>query len=120
MNETEMMKDAYGMLYEIETKLHRMVITNLIKNYGQTWLIQRYDNKIYLHDLISYFGKYPKVLTHFDRPQLYKLFKLPAIRNKVAHAVLIDENEYKHLTKCYRLVKRQPITKRRKAVNIAY
>lgn len=114
MNDTEKMKEAYGMLYEIETKLRKMVITHLLKQYGQTWLIKRYENKMYLHDLISYFGKYTQALPHFDQLQLRSLCKLPNIRNKVAHAHLIDDEEFRHLRKCYRLVKRQPITKRDK------
>lgn len=112
--ELERMKDAYGMLYEIETKLRRIVIANLVKRYGHSWLVQRYENKMYLHDLISYFGKYPQELPHFEQHQRRLLCKLPSIRNKVAHANLIDDNEFKHLTKCYRLVKRQPITKRKR------
>lgn len=116
MNETEKMKEAYGMLYEIETKLRRMVVTNLLKRYGHNWLVTRYETKMYIHDLISCFGKYPQALPHFDRPQLSNLYKLPAIRNKVAHAVLIEDSEFKHLEKCFRLVKKQPITKRKKLV----
>jgi uncharacterized protein YfkK (UPF0435 family) len=117
MNDTLVrMKDSYGMLFEIETKLRRMVITNLLKCYGQTWLMQRYETTLYLHDLISYFGKFPKELPHFNRVELQSLYKLNRIRNKIAHSHLIDDEEYEYLMKCYRLIMRQPITKRRKKI----
>ncbi|OIJ09402.1 hypothetical protein BKP35_16220 [Anaerobacillus arseniciselenatis] len=114
MNEKELeyMKSAYGMLYEIEVKLDRMIVANLTKKYGYTWLLQRYETKTALHTRISYFVRYPNTLPHFTEDQIKLLYKLPNIRNKIAHAVLIDESEYKQIEKCYRLVKRQPIRKR--------
>lgn len=115
--ELEFMKDAYGMLYEIEVKLNRMIIANITKEYGPTWLLKKYETKTALHTLISYFVRYPNTLPHFTEAQIKKLYKLPNIRNKVAHAILIEENEYKQLEKCYRLVKRQPITKRKKKIS---
>lgn len=113
----ELMKDAYGMLYEIEVKLNRMIIANITKEYGPTWLLKKYETKTALHTLISYFVRYPSTLPHFTETQIKKLYKLPNIRNKVAHAILIEENEYTQLEKCYRLVKRQPITKRKKKIS---
>ncbi len=111
-NETQFMKDAYGMLYEIETKLKRIVITNLLNYYGSNWLLSRYESKLYLHDLIAYFAKYPQVLTHFSPLQLTMLRKLPTTRNKVAHAKLSTDDEFIQLKKCYAFVKRAPFSKR--------
>ncbi|MCT8138664.1 hypothetical protein H1D32_13470 [Anaerobacillus sp. CMMVII] len=114
MNDLEKMKEAYGMFFVIESKLRQIILTNLINNYGYTHLVKRYlaENQLY-RNLIEYFQALPHVLPHFDAKQLSLLSKLTPIRNKIAHSHMLTDNEFNHLTKCYRLVKRQPITKRK-------
>ncbi|KHF41467.1 hypothetical protein [Halalkalibacter okhensis] len=119
---TPIMKEAYSMLYEMENHLRLIVKTNMEKKYGYRWvsiLYERRDEQTsYFHELVAFFGKYPHILTHFKPEQLTLLRQLTPIRNKIAHSHLITETEYELLEKCYKIVIKQPITKRRKLIKV--
>lgn len=119
---TNLMTEAYSMLYQIENRLRLIVKTNMQKKYGYHWvsiLYEKRDEQIsYFHELVAFFGKYPNVLTHFKTDQFKLLQRLTPIRNKIAHTHLITQTEYELLEKCYKFVIKQPITKRRKLVSV--
>lgn len=113
----EQMKEAYAMFFVIESKLRKIILTNLINTYGYSHLVKRYlaENQLY-RNLVEYFKTLPQVLPHFDNKQLSSLSKLTPIRNKIAHSHMLSDKEFKHLEKCYAIVKRAPITKKKKLV----
>jgi hypothetical protein len=117
--EMELMKEAYGMFFIIESKLRKIILTNIINTYVYSYLVKRYESdSIYYRNLIEYFRSLPEILPHFDNTELNKLAKLNLIRNKIAHSHLLTDSEFKQLEKCYQLVKRQPITKRKKTAKL--
>lgn len=119
---TSLMKEAYAMLYEIENHLRLIIKTNMHKEYGCHWvaiLYEKRDEKTsYYHELVAFFGKYPKVLTHFNSKQLKLLKQLTPIRNKIAHSHLIAQTEYELLEQCYQFVIQQPVINLKRAVNV--
>lgn len=119
-NEIAYMIDAYRKLYEVENKLRLIVKTNMEKEYGHFWFHivgeKRDEKESYYHELVTLFGKYPKILPHFTEQQRKLLYSLNSVRNKIAHSHQINAEECLLLNRCYSLVTKQPIRKRIKQI----
>ncbi|WP_233879908.1 hypothetical protein [Virgibacillus halodenitrificans] len=105
---TSLMKEAYSMLYEIENQLRLIIKTNMEKEYGYYWVEKLYEKRneetSYYHELIAFFGKYPRALPHINSQQLKLLHQLTPTRNRIAHSHLISRTEYELLGKCHKFV----------------
>jgi len=111
---TEFMKEAYGLLYEIENILRRYIEQTMQKEYGSGWLIEapmamKYKpyNKsydiFYLHELVSILRGYPCFVEISDNIY-YALAQTVYIRNKVAHCQDISEKEMDTLQSTNKMV----------------
>ncbi|UCZ53740.1 hypothetical protein LGQ02_02835 [Bacillus shivajii] len=107
-SEIKRMTSAYELLYEIETSLKDHVSQTLSKTYGNHWPIVLKDKKrfekVYFHDLIVYYGKYPPLDKFFSLSQRKKLYRLTNVRNKIAHMHHLSSSDYELLTECHQLV----------------
>lgn len=106
------MKEAYGMLYEIENLLRCEIESTMVRNYGLAWMIKapaenKYKplkkvnsmNFTYMN-FLSLANSYECTRTTLDKP-LVKLRLLPSIRNKKAHNHLINKDEFELLKEVY-------------------
>ncbi|MCM3003664.1 hypothetical protein [Priestia koreensis] len=105
--DVQMMVQAYGMLYHIETTLKQTVETIMTNQYGLLWRRKlKEEEKEYLYEIISIFGKYKPLITIFTPLDRKKLYELIPIRNKICHMKHIAILEYKFLEECLELVTR--------------
>ena len=107
----ERMKEAYGMLYAIETSLRRYINDKMTSYYGVDWQYKapknmsfraRPLNQSYFYDLENYLSVYPCFNYHDDL--IFTLRKLYSIRNKIAHCHELTEEEYDMLNEAYELI----------------
>src|SRR5690606_2162752 len=99
---------AYGLLYEIETTLAALIEENMINHYGIGWNqrldLRRNFKNLHLYELVSFFGKYSSILTHFTETERMKLYEIVPIRNKICHMKLITLEELEQLKMVHSLV----------------
>lgn len=108
----EYMKDAYGMLYQIENTL-RLEITRIMKKeYGLNWMKRApYENKyapfkkddlntFHLYELIRMIYSYECIKNQINISEK-EISRIPYIRNKIAHSKLINDSEYDLLKNVY-------------------
>lgn len=101
----EYMKDAYGMLYQIENKLRLNIAQTMKKEYGSNWLKRapfenKYEpykkgnlNDFLLYELIRMIYSYECLKYMINIPEK-EISLIPSIRNKIAHSKLISKSEY--------------------------
>lgn len=108
----EFMKDAYGMLYQIENMLRLKIDFIMEERYGRDWirrapLENKYEpykkddlNDFHLYELIKIINSYECIKDQIDIP-LRQTSRIPYIRNKIAHSKLISDGEYDLLKSVY-------------------
>lgn len=108
----EYMKDAYGMLYQIENMLRLKIALIMKKEYGANWirrapLENKYEpykkndlNDFHLYELIKIMDSYDCIKNQIDIPSK-QISRIPYIRNKIAHSKLISYTEYDLLKSVY-------------------
>ncbi len=109
------MTSAYRLLYQIETHLKNLIEQTFIRAYGPHWH-QYYKNSIDLKsprysDLINLLQAYPILQSHFSNSTLERLSRLKQVRNKIAHMVDINMDEYGLLESCYESVMKVRVKK---------
>lgn len=111
-DETKVMKEAYGLLYEIENSLRRTITLSMKSEYGIDWLIQaplsmqyktysKNFSSFYYHELISLLPAYPCIFQHFSTEIINKLQQTIPIRNKIAHTHFLTQTEFETLSYVY-------------------
>ncbi|RKQ32306.1 hypothetical protein [Oceanobacillus halophilus] len=112
----EFMKEAYGLLYEIENLLREEIETIMIRKYGIGWmikaptlnkykpLVKRDIHEFYLHELISLASSYD-CINSSSASTLKKLRNITSIRNKIAHSKPIQQEEFYLLQEVYHELK---------------
>jgi hypothetical protein len=102
--ELKIMKDAYGILYEIENRLRVFAMWKLEKEYGVNWdvIIGKKFNtvdtrtkyqELYFHQLVSHYRVIPVLISALPSDISLQLYRINTIRNKIAHNQLISEIE---------------------------
>ncbi|WP_418201602.1 hypothetical protein [Alkalihalobacterium sp. APHAB7] len=113
MNNPLLVQQAYVLLYEMENHLREVIAAQLKSHYGTYWEIyldeKRPLYKATLTDLVSYFGKYPSVLTQVDPSKRKELYKLEPIRLKIIRTQEITMDEYNLFNKEHSFVISQTI-----------
>ncbi|MFC2948507.1 hypothetical protein [Virgibacillus sediminis] len=104
---TEYMKEAYGLLYELETGLGQYIEMTMEKTYGIGWQVQapiamkykphskRFDS-FYYHELVSILRAYP-CFSELPKDVYLQLLRTVPIRNKIAHCKSISDEEMMQL-----------------------
>ncbi|WP_232217796.1 Swt1 family HEPN domain-containing protein [Virgibacillus sp. SK37] len=101
----ELMKNAYGLLYEIENSLRSYIHRKMEDYYGIHWYEvaprkeynrppSRTFDSLNFSDYSSYFAIYPKAFKKIPRKFLTLLHQLYPIRNKIAHNHLLTHKEF--------------------------
>ena len=117
---TELMKQAYGKLYEIENHLRLMINETMIKEYGIGWLIkapsinrykpyQKNFTNFYLHELVSMLSSYACLKAMFDSKEIKIFVSILSVRNKIAHCNLISDEELDQLHETLTILERVKI-----------
>ncbi|WP_096437442.1 hypothetical protein [Alteribacter populi] len=105
---TEFMVEAYRLHYELENNLRWFIRYRMENDYGKDWeraLQIRYDySNAYFHDLISLLFKYPNILIKLEHAQRKLLISTIPIRNKIAHAKVLTNKEFKQLEKAHQFI----------------
>lgn len=114
MNTTEFMKEAYGVLYEIETGLRQYIELTMKTTYGVGWFIKapltmkykpytkHFDNFDY-HELISMLRAY-SCFDDIPKGVYSQLLMTVPTRNKIAHCKIVSEAEKVELQDTYKLL----------------
>ncbi|SFE50444.1 hypothetical protein SAMN05216238_1219 [Lentibacillus persicus] len=119
--QTEFMKQAYGLVYEIENCLRRYIEQTMQKEYGVGWfiegpLVMKYKpynknyNTFHFHELVSMLRGYPCFVETTDTIY-YELTQTVEIRNKVAHSQDISDKEMVLLQRVHKMVMEQVLLK---------
>lgn len=112
MTNVEQMKDAYGLLFEIETGLRHFINHQMSIKYGTNWYktapqCGRYPHeflrKPYFHELEGYFHRYP--CFSIPRSFITSLRKLYPIRNQIAHCNNLTQTQYIQLYEIHKTLK---------------
>jgi hypothetical protein len=99
--ELKLMKEAYGILYEIENHLRVFAMGKLEKEYGVNWdvIIGKKFNtvvtktefmELHFHQLVSYYRVLPLLTSTIPSDISLQLYRLNTVRNKIAHNKLIS------------------------------
>lgn len=126
--ELKTMKEAYGILYEIEHHLRVFAMRKLEKEYGACWdsyigekfntvdTRTKYKN-LYFHQLVSHYRVIPVLIAALPSDISLQLYRINTTRNKIAHNHLISEEEFESLKQIkytlkatLKLKKREPKT----------
>ncbi|MFC2948129.1 Swt1 family HEPN domain-containing protein [Virgibacillus sediminis] len=111
--QTEYMKEAYGLFFEIETGLSQYIEQTMEKAYGVGWLIQapatmkykpysKHFESFYYHELISMLRAYP-CFPKLPKDVYLQLVRTVPIRNKIAHCKSISDEEMARLQVTHKL-----------------
>ncbi|MFC2947663.1 hypothetical protein [Virgibacillus sediminis] len=111
--ETEYMKEAYGLLFEIETGLSQYIEQTMEETYGIGWQIQapvtmkykpysKHFTSFYYHELISMLRAYP-CFDELPKDVYLQLLRTIPLRNKIAHCKSISDPEMTQLQDTYKL-----------------
>ncbi|MEC5425298.1 hypothetical protein QGM71_17590 [Virgibacillus sp. C22-A2] len=103
--ELEFMKNAYGLLYEVENKLHYTIESVMRNEYGIAWFINGPKAMKYLpyrkglkffnyYELLALMRGYPCFTNYFSKIIFISLHETIPIRNKIAHCHVISQDEY--------------------------
>lgn len=112
------MKNAYGMLYEIETELRQQIIKRMLDKYGENWervaplkenrspLLRNYANlNLYELEHFLYYSVFDDIRDiPFYKKFLHALHTTYPLRNKIAHCHELTECEYHTLEKNYLII----------------
>ncbi|MFB9974354.1 hypothetical protein FPQ10_10295 [Allobacillus sp. SKP2-8] len=109
IEDTEFMKQAYGMLYDLENQLRKVISITMTEEYGSGWLIQapltnlykpyrKNFSRFYLHELVSMLSSYECFSEIFKVKEIAQLKSILPIRNKIAHCKLITKEELRLLS----------------------
>ncbi|MFC3040411.1 Swt1 family HEPN domain-containing protein [Virgibacillus xinjiangensis] len=111
---TEYMKEAYGLLFEIETGLSQYIEQTMEKTFGIGWQIKapatmkykpysKHFNSFYYHELISMLRAYP-CFADIPKDVYLQLIRTVPIRNKIAHCKSVNNEEMARLQDTFKLV----------------
>ncbi|WP_221563156.1 hypothetical protein [Alkalihalobacillus sp. TS-13] len=113
-NEVEKMSYAYGRFYEIENFIRLFISKNMHFLYGANWYeisykkinnrrpVKSFDNLLF-HELISTLKMYSDMnLLLIPKRLIMQLNYFTPIRNKIAHTIPLEENEYMFLLDIYK------------------
>lgn len=117
LSQVTFMKEAYGMLYELENITRIIIDKTMIKNYGIDWFIKapltkRYQSyrkqfsKFYLHELISLINSYDCLSILFTSKEIFLIRNTLPIRNKIAHSKLISDYDFEQLSIALKIIKK--------------
>lgn len=106
--ELNLMKEAYGTMYEIENRLRSFAVSRMEKDFGINWRMKasRMVNnsctktkleELNYHQLVSYYRMFPNLSSILPSNVFLQLFNLASVRNKIAHNHLITMNELEDL-----------------------
>lgn len=106
--ELELMKTAYGLLYEVENTLRSYISRNMEDYYGIHWSEvaprkefnrppSRSFDTLNISDYSSYFSLYPKAFKKIPRKFFSLLHQIYPLRNKIAHNHLLTQEEFELL-----------------------
>jgi len=109
------MKEAYGLLYEIENTLRIIIEDTMRSEYGMDWLIKapsamkyppyrKHFSSFYYHELISFLKGYPCLVQVIPATTIIQLQNTIAIRNKIAHCKLLSSQEFDILKESFNMV----------------
>lgn len=120
--ELEVMKNAYGFLYEIENILREILIKDLSNRYGDNWeyiasikILRKFPDRDFqnynYHELISYLKIFNEKSNYkyISRKLLSELMNIVTIRNKIAHNHYINNDEYKKIEELNIELKREKL-----------
>lgn len=106
--ELELMKSAYGLVYELENTLRSYICEKMENYYGIHWFevaprreynrppVRSFET-LKLSDYSSYLTNYPKAFKSIPRKFLTLLHQIYPIRNLVAHNHLLTLEEFELL-----------------------
>jgi len=99
------MKEAYGMLYDIENSLRQYINDQMSRLYGPAWRIKAPKRHKFLkrpleHTPIYIFENYLRLYLNTPTSIIDSLRKVYPIRNAIAHCREITVDEYLTLTEC--------------------
>jgi hypothetical protein len=107
-NEINFMKEAYGILYEIENRMRLFAIQKMEKEYGIHWevIVSRRINtvvtrakfqELHFDQIVSYYRVFPVLSSVLPMEISLQLYRLTSVRNKIAHNKLITELELERM-----------------------
>ena len=113
--EVEKMKNAYGMLYVIETSLRSFIKESLMNRYGQQWehiapraVLRRPTSKAFdefnYYELVFYLSSFSLVAGKNRNRVITSLKGISEVRNKIAHCKNLDSNDWALLEEAYRSI----------------